>query len=103
MSVDDEPQQRSADDKPDRPSIVEAFKALREAGGHYWDAIPDPAEYLGYKDVCLEPNEVFIVFAALASMVIDNHAVQDSLTEEQWALAQTLWERVQTYVDTEGR
>lgn len=30
--------------------IVEGLAALREAGGKDWDAIPDPAEYLGRKE-----------------------------------------------------
>lgn len=42
---------------PKRGSLVDAFKAIRAAGGHAWDNIRDPAEYLGRKDVCLTPAE----------------------------------------------
>jgi hypothetical protein len=35
---------------PPAGKLVEAFKALREAGGDAWDGIDDPEEYLGRRD-----------------------------------------------------
>jgi hypothetical protein len=39
----------------------------------------------------LSPEEQYVVFAALCTMVDDVHSVQDQMTEKQWELATALY------------
>jgi hypothetical protein len=47
----------------------------------------------------LTPGEQYVVFAALAAMVADVHAVQDQMTDEQWTLAEEVYKRLTKIVD----
>lgn len=43
--------------------------------------------------ILVDPDEVSAVFAALCSMVLDVHAPEDQLTEEEWAKAQASFKK----------
>lgn len=47
----------------------------------------------------LKEDELFAVWAALCVMTQDVHAPQDCLTEEQWAAAEKLYEKLTDFVD----
>lgn len=42
----------------------------------------------------LTPEEEYVVFAALCTMLKDVHSVQDQMTEEQWRIAESVYERL---------
>ncbi len=44
-----------------------------------------------------------ILHAALTTMVKDNHACQDALTESQWGLAEFLWAQIDHFVNSLNR
>jgi hypothetical protein len=50
-------------------------------------------------ELVLVPEDIYIIFAALAAMVEDIHAPQDNLTASQWDRAEALWATVQEMVD----
>jgi len=46
-------------------------------------------------------EERHVVWAALCSMVEDNHCGQDMLTLEQWAIAEEMYARITEEIDNE--
>jgi len=46
-------------------------------------------------------DERHVVWAALCSMVQENHSPQDNLTEEQWVLAEGLYNLLTAELDRE--
>lgn len=50
----------------------------------------------------LSKTETYVVFAALCAMVEDNHSPQDTMTEEQWDVAEQLYKKVLKKVE-DGR
>ena len=53
-------------------------------------------------DGSLSPQEQYVIFAALAAMVADNHTVQDQMTEAQWTVAEGLYERFKVTLEGVG-
>jgi len=51
------------------------------------------------EDFCLSPEEQYVAFAALATMIDDVHAVQDQMSDGQWALAESLYRRLTRTVE----
>lgn len=51
----------------------------------------------------ISPEEQYVIFAALCVMIDDVHAVQDQMTEEQWALAESFYRRLTKLVDARDR
>jgi len=51
----------------------------------------------------LNAEEQYVVFAALCTMVEDVHAPQDTMTEEQWGIAENVYRRLTKIVDERFR
>lgn len=51
------------------------------------------------EDYCLSPEEQYVAFAALATMIDDAHAVQDQMSDGQWTLAESLYRRLTAMVE----
>ena len=47
----------------------------------------------------LNHDDLTVLWAAMAAMVVDVHAPQDNLTEDKWAAAETLWKRLDAEVN----
>ena len=47
----------------------------------------------------LNDNEIKVVWAALAAMVLDIHAPQDQLTEKEREIAETLFSEIDTMIN----
>lgn len=51
------------------------------------------------KTITLSESEFYVVFAALTSMVCDNHCVQDNLSEPEWVIAEKLFTTFENVVN----
>jgi hypothetical protein len=79
--------------KPDHTPINAALSALIGAPLNATFVRRVSAHEDNLRAILVEPDEVSAVFAALCSMVLDVHAPEDQLTEEEWAKAQTIFKK----------